>query len=263
MLNSLKISPLSGEAPRQAIIYLHGATRRASDISAITNLLMPVVPSALFLAPTAPLLFENEGRFSASQNDLDRPLSGHVWYPVDDFSPPVLYPRIKANAPALNAYLDEVIATYALQPSQIGLVGMSQGTMIGLYVALRRSEALAGVLGFSGALPDFESLPREIRSYPPVFLVHGTKDDQVPLFRLWEAQKALQGVGSPVETLAIPGLGHNIDPRGLAQGALFLRKIFGLAARGQQERTVDAFFHGGFAPWRQNLDAFYRAPPLA
>lgn len=226
MLRDISIAPLSGRAPRQAVLYLHGATRRASDVVKIAAALRPALPEALFLAPEAPLACNAE-REVLLPSSKTVPF-GYLWYPVDDFSPPVLYPRIKENAVFLDAYLDHVMRSYPFRPEEIALVGMSQGTMIGLYVALRRAAPLAGILGFSGALPDTESLAHEGRCAPPVFLVHGTEDDQVPFWRMEEARQALSTFGVEVETLARPHVGHAIDPAGLAQGALFLRRVFGL-----------------------------------
>ncbi len=223
MLNFIKLSPFRGRAPQQAVIYLHGATRRASDVSRVVNVLQYALPNALFLAPTAPLPYGAQKPSFSEKHP-----AGYVWYPIDDFSPAVLYPRMREKAPALQAYLDDVMESFHLLPRQIALVGMSQGTMIGLYAALRRAEPLAGIVGFSGALPDIEDLPFAYRSCPPVLLVHGTKDEQVPFSRMEEARRALEAIGVPVETLALAGGRHMIDDHGLVRAALFLQRVFGL-----------------------------------
>ncbi len=256
MLNSIKISPLSGRLPQQAVIYLHGATRRASDIANIATALMPALPDAVFLAPTGPLLCEGPKTKPLSSGLLDRPLTGHLWYPIDNFSPPILYPRIKENAPALHNYLDQVGETYQLGPHQIALVGMSQGTMIGLYVGFRRALPVAGILGFSGAFLDMESISSEGGIYPPVFLVHGTKDDQVPFSRMREAQQAILEIGGHVETLALPGLGHTIEARGLAHGARFLRRVFRLAEETKQRPFGERLFRSRPSAGYKNMENF-------
>src|ERR1700731_2620566 len=105
-------------------------------------------------------------------------------------------------------------------------VGFRQGTMMALYVGLRRAKPLAGILGYSGRLIAPDLLASELRSHPPVLLVHGTDDPMVPFDSLALAETALEGAGVPVETLACVGVGHSIDPEGLQRGGTFLREIF-------------------------------------
>ena len=69
-------------------------------------------------------------------------------------------------------------------------------------------------------------LGAELKSKPPVFLVHGTADQVVPFGALAQAEKALTEAGIPVETESRPGLPHSIDQIGAQKGALFLRRCF-------------------------------------
>ena len=52
--------------------------------------------------------------------------------------------------------------------------------MMSLHVGPRRANPIGGILGFSGALIAPQLLAAEIKSKPPVFLVHGTADQVVP-----------------------------------------------------------------------------------
>jgi phospholipase/carboxylesterase len=104
-------------------------------------------------------------------------------------------------------------------------VGFSQGTMMSLYVGLRRAKPVAGIVGFSGALIGAERLAQEIRSRPPVLLVHGDADPVVPPQAHPAAVAALQASGIAVETLVCPGLGHSIDEAGLHRAGEFLRRV--------------------------------------
>ena len=73
-------------------------------------------------------------------------------------------------------------------------------------------------------------LAAEIRSKPPVFLVHGTADQVVPYGALAQAENGpARHAGIPVETESRPGLVHSIDQAGAQKGALFLRRCFGSA----------------------------------
>ncbi len=70
-----------------------------------------------------------------------------------------------------------------------------------------------------------EQLDREIKSRPPVLLIHGTDDDVVPFRSLDLAAGALEGAGVPVETYIAPGIGHSVDHGGLAAAAAFARRV--------------------------------------
>jgi phospholipase/carboxylesterase len=98
--------------------------------------------------------------------------------------------------------------------------------MMSLHVGPRRTVAPAAIVGYSGALIGADVLAAEVKSTPPVLLVHGTADPVVPFAALDAAAKALQASGFTVETLARPGLPHSIDPEGLARGGGFLQENF-------------------------------------
>src|SRR5581483_1830731 len=105
-----------------------------------------------------------------------------------------------------------------LPPDKLALVGFSQGTMMALYVALRRAGTIAGVIGYSGILVGIETLPAEKKSSPPALLIHGTADEVVPYAGMASSAEALKKEGISVSTLTCHGTGHTIDERGLAAG---------------------------------------------
>ena len=98
--------------------------------------------------------------------------------------------------------------------------------MIALHVAPRRPRALAGVLGYSGALIGADRLAQEAISRPPVFLVHGDADEVVPAPAMYVAVAGLQAAGIPVQWSLRRGLSHGIDPDSIAHGAAFLAAAF-------------------------------------
>ena len=88
-----------------------------------------------------------------------------------------------------------------------------------LFCALRRPKAIAGIVGFSGLLIAPERLATEIKSKPPVILVHGMEDPIVPFAAMAAAEAGLKAAGVEVSSHGRPGLPHGIDPGGLQLAA--------------------------------------------
>jgi len=128
-----------------------------------------------------------------------------------------------AAAPTIDGFIDDQLAQHGLDDTRLALVGFSQGTMMSLFVALRRARPIAGVLGYSGALIGAETLSDDVVSRPPLMLVHGDADDLVPVEAMHGAVGALGAAGLIAEWHVCPGVGHGIDPRGLTLGGGFIR----------------------------------------
>ena len=134
-------------------------------------------------------------------------------------------------APILERFLDAELQRRNLPPSALALVGFSQGTMMSLHVGLRRTVRPAAIVGYSGMLVvpenvDIESFAAEIRSKPPVLLIHGDADQLIPVQALFHAAQSLAALGIPAQWHISPEIGHGIDPEGLRQGGEFLAKCF-------------------------------------
>jgi phospholipase/carboxylesterase len=204
--------PHDGGKPRQLVVLLHGVGADGNDLIGLAPYWAPMLPAAEFLAPDAPY-------------PCDMAPFGRQWFSLQDRSPEAILAGVRATAPILDAFLDEVLAERGLAPVQLALVGFSQGTMMSLYVGPRRAPSLAGILGYSGALIGADTLPHEIRSRPPVLLVHGDADEIVPPSALPRTVSGLEAAGVPVESLLCPGLAHGIDEAGLKRGIGFLRRV--------------------------------------
>lgn len=204
--------PLAGGKPKALVVLLHGLGSDGNDLISLAPYWAPLLPDAEFLSPHAPF-------------PCDMAPVGRQWFSVQDFNPERILAGVRAAAPILDGFLDEALAARGLDNSRLALVGFSQGTMMSLHVGLRRSPAIAGILGYSGRLIGGESLAREIRSRPPVFLLHGDADEVLPFESLALAKTELAALGVPVKTMARPGLGHSIDEVGLGSGGEFLREV--------------------------------------
>jgi phospholipase/carboxylesterase len=206
--------PRSGKRPSRLVILLHGLGADGNDLIGLAPYWAPLLPEAEFLSPNAPF-------------PCDMAPYGYQWFSSQDRSDEARLAGVRAAAPILDAFIDEALEERGLEDRDLTLVGFSQGTMMALFVGLRREEPAAGIIGFSGRLIAPELLPSELRARPPVLLVHGTEDPLVPYSSLAEAKVALDTLGVPVGTLTCPGIGHSIDENGLRRGAAFLKEVLG------------------------------------
>jgi phospholipase/carboxylesterase len=212
MIDGPRLAPASGGAATSLVVFLHGYGADGNDLIDIGRQLAPILPDTAFVSPNAP-------------DPCDGAPYGRQWFPLAAIEPHLLYAGTNAAAPALDAFLDAELARHGLSDRNLALVGFSQGTMMALHVAFRRKAALAGVVGYSGLIAGPEHLPADIRSKPPVILVHGDMDQVVPAMAMNAAVRALGQVEVPVEWHLRPGLPHGIDGEGLRLGAEFLRRV--------------------------------------
>ncbi|MBV8131920.1 MAG: dienelactone hydrolase family protein [Alphaproteobacteria bacterium] len=204
--------PASGGRPSRLVILLHGLGADGNDLIGLAPYWATLLPTTEFVSPNAPF-------------PCDMAPYGYQWFSAQDRSPAAVLAGVRAAAPFLDAFIDGALAKRRLDDADLALVGFSQGTMMSLYVGLRRSRPVAGIVGFSGRLLAPELLASELRSRPRTLLVHGTDDPLVPYESLAAAETALTDIGVPVETLTCAGVGHSIDESGLRRGGSFLKDV--------------------------------------
>ncbi len=210
--------PEAGTA-EHLVIFLHGYGADGNDLLGLGDPLAPHMPDTVFVAPNAP------------ERSAMNPM-GFQWFPIPwiDGSSEEQSEEGRVRAVEdLNAFLDTVMAEEGVTPAQTVLFGFSQGTMMSLHVAPRRSEAFAGVVGFSGRLIGPEQLAEEVVVRPPVLLIHGDQDDVVPPQSLPQAAEALQNAGwEEVYAHIMKGTAHGIAPDGLSVALAFMRDKLGM-----------------------------------
>jgi phospholipase/carboxylesterase len=171
-----------------------------------------MLPSVAFVAPNAP------------ERCAGAP-TGYQWFPIARLDPNAMRTGVESAAATLDAFLDAELERLNLPPERLALVGFSQGTMMSLNVGLKRAVKPAAIIGYSGLLAG--SAPAAQVGAPPIFLSHGDADTMIPPAALFESAGGLGNAGYGVQWHMAHGVGHGIDPDGLALGGMFLAMAFG------------------------------------
>jgi phospholipase/carboxylesterase len=221
--------PASGKPATAAVVLVHGYGASGDDLIGLAPFFAQALPHAIFYSPNAPDPWE--GGMGG----------GRQWYSLAGFDPEAIQrdplrmgetframnDRVVKAAVRLDLFLDQIMAHHAITPNRVALLGFSQGTIMSLHVGLRRPQEIGAILGFSGALSAADKLGAEIKSKPPVALVHGAADPVIPAAATVESEKVLKSAGVPCQSMIIPGLQHGIDNAGAQFGAQFLKAHIG------------------------------------
>ena len=210
-LNTTIINPLSKEKPKNAVILCHGYGGDGKDISLLANYWRTYLPETVFICPDAP----EKCAISSS---------GFQWFDLmsqteDETLAKSLVAEIK-----LNELIDQVKKENEFSSNQIALGGFSQGCMISLQTGIKRSEKINCIVGYSGRIINIKHLENNINSKPKVILMHGDKDEVVPLGSLLEAKDFFNRNDYQIETKIFKGCEHRIPTEGSSLGLEFIKK---------------------------------------
>jgi phospholipase/carboxylesterase len=195
------------------VVLVHGYGADGQDLLGLANHWQGLLPTVAFAAPNAPTRIPGG--------------PGYQWFPISRIDPQEMKKGVEAAGPALNEYLDGELARLGLPPERLALAGFSQGTMLSLHVGLRRKVRPAAIVGFSGLLPGPPPPASESEGeIPPILLTHGDSDSVIPPQAMFLAANQLGLAGACVQWHLAPGMGHGIDPDGLAIAGQFLSQAF-------------------------------------
>jgi phospholipase/carboxylesterase len=208
-LDGPRVPPKRGGKPDALVILLHGYGSNGADLISLAPYWADAIPGAVFVSPNA-------------IESVPQAPGGYQWFPIANLDPHLMEHGVRAAAQSVDRFIDRELEKYGLPPERLVLVGFSQGTMMALHVGLRREQQIAGIVGFSGILVGGQKLKEEMRSKPPVVLIHGDRDPTIPIPAMFDSADALSEAGHGALWHVSYGVPHSIGPDGLDLGAAFL-----------------------------------------
>ena len=210
-LNTTIIKPVSNQNPKSAVILCHGYGGDGKDISILANYWKNYLPDTIFLCPDAPEKCEVSD-------------SGFQWFDLVTQNKDQILTKSFVAEIKLNKFIDDVKKKYNLNANNINLAGFSQGCMIALQTGLKRSDAINSILGYSGKIIDQSYLKKNINARPDIMLMHGDKDQVVPVNFLLEAKDFFNANNYKIQTKIFKNCEHRIPQEGSSLGLEFIKK---------------------------------------
>ena len=211
ILDVTSIPTLSRNKPKQAIVLCHGYGGDGKDISNLAINWQRFLPDAIFLCPNAPEICAINPQ-------------GYQWFDSISEKEDVIFEKSLLAEEKLSRFLDQVFDNFQLEPTNVALVGFSQGCMISIQVGLKKKEQINCLIGYSGKIINKKHLSNNINSRPKIFLMHGANDSIVSPTNLLEAKEYLKSHGLKIKTKLFNNCEHRIPVEGSSLGLGFLKK---------------------------------------
>lgn len=213
------------------VVYLHGGAWSAGDKDLYPRFLV----ERGFAVASVEFRSTNDARFPANVNDVKaairflRAQSGHYGYHGDRLALAgassgahlALLAGVSHDDPALEGDEGKYPTTSSRVQAIVSFFGASnlttilaQSTPFGLGVRVPALQRLLG--GSPEEQPDLARLASPVyhvdATAPPLLLLHGDQDRQMPINQLHEMQGAYERAGLGAETLIVHGAGHDSVP---------------------------------------------------
>ena len=179
------------------ILALHGRGSNEQDLIGLA----PHLPQGLlWISPRAPLLLGP---------------GSYEWYRVRVIGMPDPA-QVLAALETIDHFVDEILATYPVDPQKLYLLGFSQGSLLSMCYTLTHPSRVAGVVAQSGYIPQGVDLQIDEAALKgkPFVLTHGEHDTMIPVEWARLSRDRLQGLGVDLEYHEFP-MGHNVSMESL------------------------------------------------
>jgi len=211
ILDSISTQPYSKNKPKQVIVLCHGYGGDGKDISALAINWQRFLPDAIFISPNAPEVCTINSQ-------------GYQWFDLTSEKEDEIHEKSLAAEKKLNIFLNQILDDLQLEPISLAMVGFSQGCMMSIQTALKKSKKINCLLGYSGKIINQKHLSDNINSKPKIFLMHGANDTIVSPTHLLEAKEYLVSHGLKIKIKMFKNCEHRIPIEGSSLGLKFLKK---------------------------------------
>lgn len=215
----------NAQEPLPLIIFLHGRGERGTDPSLILKHGLPALLEENYWSPSADIeaaeAAAGSTNYASIQPDPDAVevdavedyVAGIVSFPFIVLSPQCPEDHLWADyiEPTL-ALIDHFIATYNVDPNRVYLTGFSMGGHGALVLGATHPDRFAAL--WSVAAPTWEDISVDFTSIAcnltgkPIWLMHGTKDEVVPLEAVYRFNDSLNDCGIESRLTIYPEAGH-------------------------------------------------------
>lgn len=123
--------------------------------------------------------------------------------------------QARASRNLIARFIDELIANYPIDATNVTLIGFSQGTILSYAVALSHPEKVQRVIALSGYInPEIleENYLQNSFSNLKIFASHGTVDQVIPVEWGRKAKPFLENLGIGTTYKEYP-IGHGVSPQ--------------------------------------------------
>ncbi len=188
------------------ILALHGHGSNERDLIGLSSYLQNDL-----------LWVSGQGPYTFGHNAYD-------WYEVTQMGSPDPE-KIATALKSINTFIEELVATYPVDPNKIFLVGFSQGSMISMAYAMAYPDKIAGVIAQSGYIPPSIGLATNLKGIigKPIIITHGLEDPNMPIDWGRKTRDTLVKLGADV-TYKEFYMGHSISNESLTTINEWLKK---------------------------------------
>ena len=209
-LKFLELKNMSDKCSK-LIFILHGYGADAKDLLSIAKYWQRFLPEIFFCLPNAPNICQINTR-------------GFEWFDLMQTNEKKILEESLISQKKLKILIDNKLEKLNLKFKDLFLVGFSQGTMMSIQYAISQKKEIAGVLGYSGKIFDYELLSKNLNSRPKIKFLHGNIDEIVPVEEMYKAVDFLKLNKFNVDYKVYDNLNHSISPEGLSDGLDFIKK---------------------------------------
>ena len=209
-LKYLELKNLSNKYSKLVFI-LHGYGADAKDLQSIATYWQRFLPEVYFCLPNAPNICQINPH-------------GFEWFDLMQTDEKKIVEESLISLKKLEELIVNKLKIFNLKYKDLFMVGFSQGTMVSIQYAISQKKEIAGVLGYSGKIFDYDLFVKKLKSRPRIKFLHGNIDEIVPVEEMYKAVDFLKLNKFNVDHKVYENLGHAISPEGLSEGLNFIKK---------------------------------------